>query len=118
MALWLLSCSSSESTESQIEEEAAFVDQGISKYADQNPYNDVWFQAFWWDSFNDSKLEAYPSFYAFLEDQIVALSNAHIDGIWLPPSSEERVWATTPESYLILTPFTEAVPPWNLCFPI
>lgn len=88
MALWLLSCSSSESTESQIEEEAVFVDQGISKYADQNPYNDVWFQAFWWDSFNDSKLEAYPSFYAFMEDQIVALSNAHIDGIWLPPSSE------------------------------
>ena len=84
----LLSCSKEASPNVEVEEDAIFVDQGTSLYADNNPLNDVLFQAFWWDSFNDPKIGSYPSFYAFLEDQIVSLSNAHIDGIWMPPSSE------------------------------
>jgi len=63
------------------------IDQGTSSYADNNPLNDVLLQGFWWDSFNDSKIGS-QSFYQFLEDKIVTLSNAHIDGIWLPPVSE------------------------------
>jgi len=75
----LLSCSKEASPNVEVEEDAVFVDQGTSQYADNNPLNDVLFQAFWWDSFNDLKIGGYSSFYAFLEDQIVSLSNAHID---------------------------------------
>ena len=63
------------------------IDQGTSSYADNNPLNDVLLQGFWWDSFNDSKIGS-QSFYQFLESKVVTLSNAHIDGIWLPPVSE------------------------------
>ena len=75
----LLSCSEESSPNVEVGEDAIFVDQGTSLYADNNPLNDVLFQAFWWDSFNDPKIGGYSSFYAFLEDQIVSLSNAHID---------------------------------------
>lgn len=70
------------------EEEEVFVDKGTSIYADNNPNNDVMMQAFWWDSYSDSKISNYSSFYDFIKDKIVTLSNAHIDAIWLPPSSE------------------------------
>ncbi len=86
--LGFLSCSEESSPNSQAEEDAVFVDQGTSVYADNNPLNDVLLQGFWWDSYNDTKISNYSSLYAFLEDQIVTLSNAHIDGIWMPPSSE------------------------------
>lgn len=82
----LLSCSGSDGEASQ--EESVFVDQGTSLYADQDPLNDVMFQAFWWDSYMDSKLSNDGSLYAFLEKQIVGLSNAHIDVLWLPPANE------------------------------
>lgn len=100
--LGFLSCSEESSPNTDAEEDAVFVDQGTSIYADNDPLNDVLLQGFWWDSYNDTKISNYNSLYAFLEDQIVALSNAHIDGIWMPPSSEGREWATIPGSYLIL----------------
>ena len=71
-----------------IEQEEVFTDKGTSVFADNNPYNDVMMQAFWWDSYSDSKTSNYNSFYDFFEDKIVGLSNAHIDAIWLPPPSE------------------------------
>ena len=72
----------------QGEEEEVFVDQGISNYADADPINDVMLQAFWWDSYSDASISGYSSLYTFLEEQIIALSNAHIDLLWLPPASE------------------------------
>ncbi len=63
------------------------IDQGTSSFADSNPLNDVLLQGFWWDSYADSKIGTV-SFYQFLEREVVLLSNAHIDGVWLPPASE------------------------------
>jgi len=79
-------CSKNETTTKEVED--VFIDKGTSIYADNNPYNDVMMQAFWWDSYSDSKINTYNSFYDFTKDKIVALSNAHIDAIWLPPPSE------------------------------
>ncbi|NNC51206.1 MAG: hypothetical protein HKO01_11800 [Flaviramulus sp.] len=69
-------------------EAEVIIDKGTSIYADNNPNNDVMMQAFWWDSYTDSKINNYPSYYDFVNDKIVELSNAHIDALWLPPSSE------------------------------
>jgi len=79
-------CSKDEKTTN--EEDELFIDKGTSIYADNNPYNDVMMQAFWWDSYSDSKISNYDSFYDFIKDKIIGLSNSHIDVIWLPPPSE------------------------------
>ena len=78
-----LACSKDEKTTNEGEE--LIIDKGTSIYADSNPYNDVMMQAFWWDSYSDSKISNFNSFYDFIKDKIVELSNAHIDVIWLPP---------------------------------
>lgn len=82
----ILACSKDENTTKK--EDDVFTDKGTSIYADNNPYNDVMMQAFWWDSYSDSKINKYNSFYDFVKDKIIVLSNAHIDAIWLPPPSE------------------------------
>jgi len=64
------------------------IDSGISKFADQDPSNDVFMQGFWWDSYKDLKLRNYASYFEFIGDQIISLSNANIDLIWFPPPSE------------------------------
>jgi len=63
-------------------------DNGISIFADNDPYNDVMMQAFWWDSFNDAKISNYDSYYEYLNDLVVELSNANIDVLWFPPASD------------------------------
>jgi len=68
--------------------EDVFIDKGTSVFADNNPANDVMMQGFWWDSYSDSKISNYSSYYDFVKDKIIALSNAHVDVIWLPPPSE------------------------------
>jgi glycosidase len=78
-------CSNDDKTTAQ---EEVFEDKGTSIFADNNPYNDVMMQAFWWDSYSDPKTSSYNSFYDFFEEKIIGLSNAHIDAIWLPPPSE------------------------------
>lgn len=85
LLLLLLGCKKEKET---AETETVFLDQGVSRFADTDPTNDVLLQAFWWDSFSDTKIANYNSYYHFLEDQIVPLSNAHIDLLWFPPSSE------------------------------
>lgn len=85
LLLLLLGCKKEKET---AETETVFVDQGVSRFADTDPTNDVLLQAFWWDSFSDAKIANYNSYYHFLKDQIVPLSNAHIDLLWFPPSSE------------------------------
>ena len=86
--LFFQTCDKDNGTKEKGVQGEPFVDQGISQFADNDPLNDVFMQGFWWDSFNDPKIASYPSYYAYLEAQVVALSNAHIDLIWLPPSSE------------------------------
>lgn len=68
------------------EPEEVFVDKGISEFVDNDPSNDVMMQSFWWDTYTDNRVGG--SFYSFFEDKTIELSNAHIDVVWLPPSSE------------------------------
>jgi hypothetical protein len=51
--VFLTSCSKKENIEL---EGSVFVDKGISVYQDNTPNNDVMMQAFWWDSFSDSRI--------------------------------------------------------------
>jgi len=83
--IFLTGCGGKENIEL---EDSVFVDKGISVYQDNNPNNDVMMQAFWWDSFSDSKISNNASYYEFVSRQLITLSNAHIDLLWLPPSSE------------------------------
>mgnify|MGYP003329130877 CR=1 FL=1 len=85
LLFFILSCSDKETLET---EEFIFTDKGISIYQDDIPDNDVMMQAFWWDSFSDSRISNSSSYYKFLSNQIITLSNAHIDLVWLPPVSE------------------------------
>jgi hypothetical protein len=85
IAVFILGCSKKENIR---QDDVAYIDKGISIYQDTVPNNDVMMQAFWWDSFSDSKTSNYKSFYAFLSEQVISLSNAHIDLLWLPPVSE------------------------------
>lgn len=85
LLFFILSCSDKETLET---EEFIFTDKGISIYQDDIPDNDVMMQAFWWDSFSDSRISNSSSYYKFLSNQIITLSNAHIDLVWLPPISE------------------------------
>ena len=84
----LISCKTDSSNNSVVDEIAVFEDKGISIYSDNDPLNDVMMQAFWWDSFNDNLISNYSSYYEYLINLVVELSNAHIDLLWLPPSSE------------------------------
>ena len=84
LCLCLQSCDKSPVITSEPLEE--FVDQGTSVYADSDPTNDVMLQSFWWDTYTDNRVSN--SFYSFFQNQIIELSNAHIDVVWLPPSSE------------------------------
>ena len=86
--LFLQACDTGSDDKEELLEIEPFVDQGVSRFADNDPLNDVFLQGFWWDSFNDAKIASHASYYAYLEAQVVTLSNAHIDLIWLPPSSE------------------------------
>ena len=56
-------------------EEEVFIDKGISVFADNNPNNDVMMQAFWWDSYSDSKISSYNSYYDFIKDKIIDLEH-------------------------------------------
>lgn len=83
-----IGCSSSDGgSKSEPIDDPVFVDNGTSQFADNNLANDVMFQSFWWDSMSDNRLGNL-SFYEFYSDKVIELSNAHIDAIWLPPSSE------------------------------
>ena len=82
---WITACDKNTSSNTS-EPEVVFEDQGPSEFADTDPSNDVMMQSFWWDTYTDSRVSN--SFYSFFQDKIVELSNAHIDVIWLPPSSE------------------------------
>ena len=64
-------------------------------------------QAFWWDSFNDNLISNYSSYYEYLINLVVELSNAHIDLLWLPPSSEGVGMGYHPRKLLILIHLTE-----------
>ncbi|MCJ7467776.1 MAG: alpha-amylase family glycosyl hydrolase [Maribacter sp.] len=64
------------------------VDQGPSIYADADVTNDVMLQSFWWDTYTDPKILQQGSFYQFLSENLIEISNANIDVLWLPPPSE------------------------------
>lgn len=86
--LIVLSCSGSDSDkEPNAVDDNVNIDNGISQFSDNIPANDVMFQSFWWDAMTDNRL-AGSSFYKYYTDKIIELSNAHIDVIWFPPSSE------------------------------
>ncbi len=68
--------------------EPPITDLGTSKYADDDVYNDVMMQSFWWDTYTDSKITSVGTFYQFMSSKLIDISNAHIDVVWLPPTSE------------------------------
>jgi alpha-amylase len=68
--------------------EPPITDLGTSKYADDDVYNDVMMQSFWWDTYTDTKVTSVGTFYQFMSSKLIDISNAHIDVVWLPPTSE------------------------------
>ncbi|MBL6669316.1 MAG: hypothetical protein ISP72_04255 [Flavobacteriaceae bacterium] len=60
----------------------------ISRFSDKDPNNDVIMQAFWWSSYNDSRLTQNGSYYNTLNQYLDDISRAHIDLLWLPPLSD------------------------------
>ena len=83
-------------------QEEVFTDKGTSVFADNNPYNDVMMQAFWWDSYSDSKTNNYNSFYDFFEDKIVGLSKHILMPFGFHHQVRVKEWDITDVSYLIL----------------
>ncbi|MAC93158.1 MAG: hypothetical protein CMC01_05565 [Flavobacteriaceae bacterium] len=84
----LIGCNKSNLDNNSNQTNGSFKDNGISLFADENPNNDVMMQAFWWDSFNDVKISNYASYYQYMNNLVVELSNANIDVLWFPPVSE------------------------------
>ena len=84
----LVGCNKSNLDNNSNQTNGSFKDNGISLFADENPNNDVMMQAFWWDSFNDVKISNYTSYYQYINNLVVELSNANIDVLWFPPVSE------------------------------
>lgn len=60
----------------------------VSSFADNDLNNEVMMQAFWWSSYNDSRIASYESYYDFINAHLEDFSQAHIDLLWLPPTSD------------------------------
>ena len=55
---------------------------------DTDPKNDVMFQGFWWDSYQDPSISAEGGLYNYLKARAPQLQAAGFDVVWTPPPSQ------------------------------